>query len=369
MKFVFATLTLAVTLVHSSRSHAQLDSSYELLLGTHAASVGTETSAPTKMPTTKKKRLPASDVPTTNVQVPVSAKTEIPQGPPMPAKLDPDVQLTPKTPEAPEPSISQQAQSLFTADPEKVIGFYENQFDDEDPRQNKVDISFAPGFANNESSSNYSFRDYRSVYTAITMGANVWLTPAIGVGGNFLFSLGADTSGDAVTNTRSPARYEFLDLGLKFRQFFGFTPLSKSLEFDVLYSDYKMNVNADDLQRAKLKSSGAGLKVILRLPTSKDMAWYLGGSFYPRLQHSESKAGVEVNSGNNTENVRLGVQLGSEIKLSRQSQIFYEGSVMSEKNLFDGTAGVADPATGATPTNVSVTNTMYLFSIGYRWGN
>jgi hypothetical protein len=63
------------------------------------------------------------------------------------------------------------------------------------------------------------------------------------------------------------------------------------------------------------------------------------------------------------------LQLGSEINLSRQAQIFYEASASSEKNLFDGTAGVVDPATGTKPKNVSVTNTQYMFSLGYRWGN
>lgn len=203
----------------------------------------------------------------------------------------------------------------------------------------------------------------------MNLGANVWLTPAIGIGGNFLFSLGADTSGDVATGTRSPAHYEFLDIAMKFRQFFGFTQASKSIEFDVIYSDYKLNVNADDMYRSKLKTSGLGLKMNLRLPSSPDVAWLIGGSFYPRMQHSESRAGADVGSGNNTENIRLGLQLGSEIKLSRSSQIFYEASVLAEKNLFDGSAKTVDPSTNTTPKNVSVTDTFYIFSLGYRWGN
>jgi hypothetical protein len=278
---------------------------------------------------------------------------------------------TPTPPSQPieEPTISQQAQSLFAATPERVIGFYQGQFEESDSRQNKIEIYFAPGLVTNESSSNYSYRDYRSVYSGVNLGANVWLTPAIGMGGNFLFSLGADTSGDAVTNVRSPARYEFLDMAMKFRQFFGFTQTSKSVEFDILYSDYKLNVNADDVYRAKLKSSGLGLKMTLRLPSSSDVAWLVGGSFYPRLQHLETKAGTDISSGNSTENVRIGVQLGSEIKLSRESQIFYEASLMSEKNIFDGSASLVDPATGSIPKNVSVTDSFYIFSLGYRWGN
>lgn len=370
MKFVSFSFIIAATFVHPVISYAQLDSSYELLLGGPSPSpLLTQKPAPAQK-TVKKKRLPSSEVQQTNVQATavteskvtttVTEKVEIPQGRPMPVKMQPA--------EA-EPTISQQAQSIFSADPEKVLDFYQAQFEETDSRRNKIEISFAPSYVTNESSSNYSYRDYRSVFTGMNLGANVWLTPAVGVGGNFMFSLGADTSGDAVTGTRSPARFEFLDAGLKFRQFFGFSQLSKSVQFDVLYSDYKMNVNADDTYRAKLKTAGLGLKMTLRLPTSSDVAWLVGGSFYPRLQHTESKAGVDISSGNNTENVRMGVQLGSEIKLSRESLIFYEASLMSEKNLFDGAAKSADPATGLTPKNVSVSDSFYMFSLGYRWGN
>lgn len=347
MKFVSFVLIFLIPVVFPESSFAQLDSSYELLLG----------NSPVPESSKKKVRAPNQVEPSTKVQ---PEPAEIPQGRPLPVKLQP-------TPE--EPTYSQQAQSLFAADPEKVFDFYQSQLDESDPRRNKVEISFAPGYVTNESSSNYSFRDYRSVFTGMNLGASVWLTPAMGVGGNFLFSLGADTSGDAVTNTRSPARYEFLDVGLKFRQFFGFSLMSKSIAFDLLFSDYKFNVNVDDIYRARLKSTGVGVKMTLRMPTSPDVAWLVGGSFYPRLQHSETKAGVDVNSGNNTENVRFGIQLGSEVRLSRESQIFYEASLMSEKNLFDGNAKSMDPATNQTPKNVSVTDSYYLFSVGYRWGN
>jgi len=363
MKFVFSSLIVAGSLIHSSDSFAQLDSSYELLLGNHAGSARAESFSvvPAPVKKEKKKRAVTSEE--------AATKVEIPLGPPMPSKLEPIAPLAPAVPKADEPTISQQAQSLFTANPEKVLGFYQEQFEDSDPRQNKIEISFAPSYVTNESSSNFSYRNFRSVFSGMNLGANVWLTPAIGVGGNFLFSLGGDTSGDALTGTRSPARYEFLDMALKFRQFFGFTQSSKSVEFDVLYSDYKFSVPADDMFRAKTKTSGLGVKMTLKLPSSSDIAWLIGGSFYPRLQHTEAKTGVDIKSGDNTENVRVGLHAGSEVKLSRQAQIFYEASVLSEKNLFEGSAKLADPATGLTPKNVSVTNSFYMFTLGYRWGN
>lgn len=360
MKFV-SFYTIVVVLFAPLSSQAQLDSSYELLLGVPTSTTNSVTTAPDATKKNNKKRGSASEEVPTNVQAPAFAPAiEIPQGRPLPVKLEP----------APgEPTIGEQAQSLFTENPDKVLGFYQDQFGPQDPRQNKIEISFSPSFITNESSSNFSYRDYRSIFTGMNLGANVWLTPAIGVGGNFLFSLGADTSGDALTNTRSPARYEFLDIGLKFRKFFGFSPTSKSVEFNILYSDYKFNVNADDVYRSKLKTSGLGLKMTLKLPSNSDVAWLMGGSFYPRLQHAELKSGVDIGSGNNTENVRVGLHLGAEVTLSRESQIFYEAAMSSEKNMFDGSAELPDPVTLVTPRNVSVTDTFYMFSVGYRWGN
>ncbi|HEY8271184.1 MAG TPA: hypothetical protein VIG33_09880 [Pseudobdellovibrionaceae bacterium] len=363
MKFVYSVLIFVFALLNSQSLLAQLDSSYELLLGVRAP---TTTSPASQKVIKKKKREPTGEESATSAQGPVQNPVQVPQGLLMPTQLD---TKTLPSQVIEEPTFAQQAKSLFTANPEKILGFYEEHFEESDPRQNKVDISFASSFVTNDSSSNYSYRSYRSVYAGVNLGANVWLTPAIGIGGNFLFSLGADTSGDAITSTPSPARFEFLDIAVKFRQFYGFAQTSKSVEFDVLYSDFKFNVSTDDVYRAKLKSSGLGLKMTLRLPSSSEVAWLIGGSFYPRLQHVESKAGADISSGNNVENTRLGVQLGSEIKLSRSSQIFYEAALLAEKNLFSGNAKLVDPVTGSAPKNVSITDTFYIFSLGYRWGN
>lgn len=355
MKFV-STLFFILLISNTESAFAQLDSSYELLLGTPVPATATPTTSTQPRKSVKPKRKLANEpIPEAPVAEPVR---------PLPAKV-----MTAEETTALEPSLSVQAQSLLNSQPEKVLSYYQEQFEDSDPRQNRVEITFAPTFITNESSSNYSFRNYRSVFSALAVGANVWLTPAIGIGGNFLFSLGGDTSGDAATGTRSPARHEFFDVALKFREFFGFSSLSKSVEFDILYSDYKFNVPSDDLYRARLKTSGVGLKASLRLPSSADVAWIVGGSFFPKLQHSESAAGTPISSGENSENVRIGLQLGAEVKLSKGSQVFWEASASSERNLFGGNASTADPATGGIPKNVSVSNSFYLTSFGYRWGN
>ncbi|MNL23516.1 hypothetical protein D3C87_1449090 [compost metagenome] len=226
----------------------------------------------------------------------------------------------------------------------------------------------SPTAVYNDSSSNYSFREYQSFFNALKVRANVWLTPLIGVSGQILFSFAADV--DSVTdNSRIGTKYELMDVGLNFRKFFGISRKSNSLELSVLYNENKMTPASDNTSRAKLTTSGFGIGMKARLPTSFTYAWVLGGSFFPRLQHDEGETGIIINSGSMEESARIGVDLGGEWKFDRESQLIWNLGLSSERNVFDGTASLPDPSTGTAPTNVSVTNTLYMFSLGYRWGH
>jgi len=141
------------------------------------------------------------------------------------------------------------------------------------------------------------------------------------------------------------------------------------LEFSVLYSDDNFNVSKDSVSHPRLKSSGLGVGLKARFPTSLNYAWVIGGNFFPRLQHSESATAVDINSGSTEENIRVGFDFGGEWKFSRHSQMIWDLGVSSERNLFSGSASLPDPSTGSTPSNVSVTNTMYMLNLGYRWGH
>jgi hypothetical protein len=136
-----------------------------------------------------------------------------------------------------------------------------------------------------------------------------------------------------------------------------------------LYSDNKVNVAAENTSRPRLKTSGLGLGLKARIPTSEGYAWTFGGSFFPRLQHSEVETGADIRSGASDENIRIGLDLGGEFKFSRESQLLWTLGLSTERNTFTGAASIADPHTGVTPDNVSVTNSLYMFSLGYRWGH
>lgn len=271
--------------------------------------------------------------------------------------------------EVEEPGIGEQAQSLFSSKAEKIYEFYREQIHPDDIRNNRLELDITPVVAYNDSQSNYSYRDYQSFFNALKIKSDIWFTPLIGVTGQVMFSLAADVDSLDANKSKVPAKYEFVDLGVNFRKFFGVSRKSNSLEFSILYSDNKFNVPSDNTSRVKIKSSGFGVGLKARLPSSASYAWVFGGNFFPRLQHSESETGINVNSGSSEESSRLAFDFGGEWKFTRESQLIWNLGVSTERNVFDGSANLPDPSTGTTPSNVSVTNSLYMFSLGYRWGH
>lgn len=268
-----------------------------------------------------------------------------------------------------EPGIGEQAESLFSNKAGRIYDFYREQIHPDDIRKNRLELEVMPVVAYNDSQSNYGFRDYQSFFNALNIRANVWFTPLIGVSGRILFSFAADVDSVTADQSRIPARFEMVDVGVNFRKFFGVSRKANSLEFSVLLSDSKMTVPSDNTSRARLKTQGLGLGLKGRIPSSADYAWTVGGSFFPRLQHSESETGVAIQSGASEESVRIGLDVGGEWKFTRESQMIWNLGASVERNVFDGTAGIPDPSTGLTPNNVSVTNAFYMLSLGYRWGH
>lgn len=274
-----------------------------------------------------------------------------------------------ETKQVQEPSLKEQAESLFSSKAQEIYDFYRDQVNPDDPRNNRVELDIKPLVAYIDSQSNYSYRNYQSFFDALKVKSNVWFTPRIGVTGQIMFSLAADVDSIGSNNSRIPAKHEFVDLGVNFRTFFGVSPKSSSMQFSVIYSDNKMTVPSDNTSRSRLKTQGFGVNFQARIPSSENYSWLAGGSFFPRLQHTESATGATFTSGSPADSARFGVEVGGEWKFSRNNQILWELNGSVERNVFDGVAASSDPSTGLTPSNVSVTNALYMFSLGYRWGH
>lgn len=320
-----------------------------------------------KKPTEKVKRKLASEPIQTEAKENVgNSLAPEPPPPTVPITETPAENEKPRTIE--EPSLTTHAQSLINENSKEIINAYKEQIHPDDLRNNRLEIQFSPTLIYNDSQSNYTYRSYSSFFSGLDISSKVWLTPAIGISGKILFSIGANLPGDSTTQSRVPVRYEFLDLGMNFRRFFGMDRLSPSMDVGLVYSTWVLNVPSDETRRIRLNSAGLGVSLLSRIPSTLQHAWLLGGTYFPRLHHTEMKTGVNVNSGGASENSRWGISLGSEYKFSRESLFIYDFSITSERNLFDGAANTIDPEKGTTPSNVSVTNSMIMFSFGYRWG-
>lgn len=268
----------------------------------------------------------------------------------------PEVLVVPD--QVPEPAVFDQP----------AVEAYKEQIHSDDIRLNQIEISILPGVVGNDSKADYSFRDYSSFSPAVQFGAEFWMSPFLGAYGNYSTSLGADIVSNGTTNARTPAKHEWTEIGIDIRKFFGMSRRANSIEFGVNYSEYKFTVPGDEPNRVKLKTSGFGFHFSTRIPTAPTYAWILGGTIAPRLAHSEVGTGVNVQSGSTPETSRVGFDIGGEFKMARQNQMIWKLGYAFEKNQYVGPATQADPATGITPSGVSVRNSFTTFSLGYRWG-
>lgn len=299
-----------------------------------------------------RKRVPSSE----EVKVEVKA-----------SEVDSSSQSTGTKPVDP-PSVADQMKGLVLGEQQPSLDAYREQVHPDDVRLNRLEVNLVPGYYYEESKSTYSFRNYQFFAPFMRVGATLWLTPFIGFGGNYGTTTGADISESGSNAAHVPVTNEITNLNLDFRKFFGFSRKSNSMNFGVHYYESRFSVPGDSLKRTKIKSNGIGVHFEARFPVAPSYSWVLGGRAEPRLNHAESATAINLESGSGAQSSRVGINLGGELKLSRQNQIIWDLSFAVEKNQFSGSANTADPETGVVPTGVSVSHTQSLFSLGYRWG-
>lgn len=267
-----------------------------------------------------------------------------------------------------EPAIAEQVESLFGSKLSNVINFYQNNVHYEDVRNNQIEAEVLPSFIYLDADSNYSFRRYSTQFVNLGLKATSWFTPRVGLYGAFSTSLAGDLAGESSVSSRVNAKFESLDVGFSFRSFDGLSRKSNSTEFLVEYLNHKTIIPSDETSRASHQTSGLGLGVRLKLPTSSKHKWVIGGMLFPKLTHGESRTAAAGQSGEKGDSARLEFDLGGEIESNRFSQLLWNIGYSYERNTFRGTAGVADPHSGLTPANVGVSSSTLSFGLGYRWG-
>lgn len=273
----------------------------------------------------------------------------------------------PKVPEkAKDEGLGEQMKVLILGGDEDQIEKYKEKLHPLDPRVNIVELSLAPSYFYNNSSSNYSFRKFSVSAPALNIDADIWLSPFFGIHGSYF------TSFDGTVRSAGPkqnvsADYQNTHVRLQFRKHFGLYRKAPSLTWGIGYYEQSMHIPADTSDRVSTDTTGLTVSLEARLPKSLAYSHILGVELRPRSTQKE-KSADDVKSGDKVETGGLSVWVGGSYLLDRQNQIFWRLTENIEHDAFTGDASAADPATGTTPNGVTVTNSMTIFSLGYRWG-
>lgn len=273
-----------------------------------------------------------------------------------------------KPPELAAPSYADQVKDLVSGHNEPIVA-YKEQVHPDDIRLNQIEINISPGILYYDSKSSFSFRNYRSYSPVTFAGGEIWWTPFLGLYGQYGLTSGADVVENGSIGSRVPITHELIEGGLDFRSFFGMSRKSNSMTFGFHYLENKFMVPTDNLFRSRTKSSGIGIHFQGRFPVAPSYSWILGAKMEPRISHTEYGTALSLQSGSSPESSRMTLLVGGEFKLSRAHQMVWMLSTSLEKNQFSGSANMVDPETSLTPQGTSVTQTMSLLTLGYRWGH
>ncbi len=266
-------------------------------------------------------------------------------------------------------SVGDNVRDIIVGGSSDDVDRYRSYLSPDDIRRNRVELELAPAFIYNESKSDYYYRNYNTATPGGRLGLNVWFTPFFGVATSyektFLGTMKKDVSGASQT----PYMDQWLQIGLRFRRFAGYSPTSTSITFGIDYHDYQRKVPLDDLRHSKLSTAGLLLSAETRVPASESVAWILGLEYMPVANHQELQTAGNIKSGSKIETIKMGISFGPEFKLNRTNRLFLKIRDVYEKNSFTGASNTADPYTGEMPENVSVMNNFLFFEVGYIWGN
>jgi hypothetical protein len=224
-----------------------------------------------------------------------------------------------------------------------------------------LDISVATVYLYEDAQSSYSYRQETMASPAYSAAARAWLSPEFAVGGSYLATFGGQVADQTASVSASRTETAF---GLYLRKLFA----SSHLTFGVELIDSQFRVSSDAVSKLKTKSSGVRLSMEGEFQSSASSAWLIGFSASPRLQHEEITAATEVRSGTGVNAYAVGASLERRWRFDNSNAMFIRLEHKFERDLFTGSATLADPIGGATPNGVAASVGTTLIQFGYNWG-
>lgn len=298
-------------------------------------------------PTSAQKRKPAS--------VDEGASTEVIQSPV--ASSDSQPAVSAKLPAEVKPQSAPPVQQL-----ESKAQDYAATFDTGKPR---LEFTLGSLLIANESESNSSLREYKSLLQALQVQGRFWISEQVAIEGQILNSLNGNITDSSADQTQTPLNFEEMKLSLIHQNSF---EAYNRVRFNLSYLDskYKLSSMAD----AKLghQSSGLGFGISFLKAESSQFNWTFATEIFPRLSHQENSGLSGAHSGSAPQSSRVDISVGGEYHLNPRSVVIWGLDYNYTKNLFEGPASAADPLTSVVPENVSVDQTSLIFRLGYRWG-
>ncbi len=224
-----------------------------------------------------------------------------------------------------------------------------------------LEISIATAYLYENAESNYSFRQATMGGPAYAASARAWLFSELAVGGRFLSTLGGQVAdrGAAASAGRTEIAY-----GVYLRKNFA----ESNLIFAAEYVDFEFKISSDAVSKLKTRSSGVRVSIESEFQ-SQNSSWSLGFSVMPKLQHEEISAATDVRSGTSVNAYAVGASITRGWKFNSSNAVFVKLEHRLERDLFAGSATLADPIGGATPNGVAATVGTTLIQFGYGWGD
>jgi hypothetical protein len=304
---------------------------------------------------------PAAALATTPVATPVQAATSSPTPVTTPKPLPTPVTAVaaPVPTPAPTPVPAQTVRPPATTDREPTV----------DRRTNILDINFAPIYFVRASKSTYDFRNYQLNSSGLSLDANTWLRPDVGIHTSFLSTMGGNLQ-DSLTGTKNIAATEqWFQIGARYRRFSRLSALSPTLTFGIDWADNELKIPNGAVLRQQLHTSGVNLSLSLDYPISESYSWTGALNLIPSASQTEGTGSLAYSSGLHSSTDILGVSLGGRFTVDREDAIYWKVNGYFEKDNYSGPAEPLNPTTGQSLSNVSITTSTLIFELGYSWGD
>ena len=268
----------------------------------------------------------------------------------------------------PAPGLGDQWSDLWHGGSGNTGALYRARLHPDDNRLNHLELEAASGVINDSSAGNETYRTYSSTSPYAQFGGHFWVTPLVGLSASYQSTLGESINNATNGSTGVAVKSEWMKLSFDFRNFYGLSRKSTSLQWGFILSEYKFTVPASESSRVGLRTDSVGTYLKARFPSTPHYSWLLQGELYPYENSSEIQTSLALSSGTFGSAYRVGLAGGGEFKFSRESQIIWTLGVDMDSTTYSGTSSLADPASGRTPSGVSILNTWTYLHLGYLWG-